>query len=93
MKGSDRNWSNISRAIKAAVDANWPTAADKMAADYKLFDGIYGALTAMQNPYRNETMHLEARYDEGEARHILEMVRGLMKQIAARCDEHGNPKA
>lgn len=75
------------------METKWPTAADKMAPDYKLFDGIYGALTAIQNPYRNETMHLDARYDEGEARHIQEMVRGLMQKIAARCDENGAPKA
>ena len=90
-KGTDRNWSSIGRAIKQAMDTQWPTAADKMTPDYRIFDGIYGALTAMQNPYRNETMHLEARYDEGSARHILEMVRGLMHKIAARCDESGNP--
>jgi hypothetical protein len=90
-KGAERNWSNITRSIKASIDTKWPSATDKMTTDCKAFETIYGALAAMQNPYRNETMHLEARYNEGEARHILEMVRGLMQNIAARCDENGLP--
>jgi hypothetical protein len=91
-KGSDRNWSSILRSVKAEMDRRWPSATDKMAPDYITFDGIFGALSALQNPYRNETMHLDARYDEGEARHIMEMVRGLMQRVAARCDENGDPK-
>jgi hypothetical protein len=91
-RGSDRNWSSVLRSVKAETDHRWPSATDKMTADYMTFDGIFGALSALQNPYRNETMHLEARYDEGEARHIMEMARGLMQKIAARCDENGDPK-
>lgn len=92
-KGADRSWSAIQREVKNALDARWPTAADKNAEDYKFFDRIHGALAAFQNPYRNETMHLEASYDEGQAAHIIEMVKGFLSQVAARCDENGTPKA
>lgn len=93
IKGSDRNWSQIQRLISAKLEEKWPDASAKMSADYKHFEKLRGALAAFQNPYRNECMHLEGKYDEEEARHIIEMVRGIMQQIAARCDENGNPKA
>jgi hypothetical protein len=92
-KGSERNWSDISRKLKAEMDRRWPTATDKASSEFKEFDRIYGAVTAMQNPYRNETMHLDARYDEGEAKLIVDLVRGLLSLVAKRCDEDGNPKA
>lgn len=91
IKGSDRNWSAMQRKIRDALEEKWPTAADKSAADYKLFDRIHGALAAFQNPYRNATMHLEASYDEAQASHIIEMVKGFLNQVAARCNEDGAP--
>ncbi len=93
LTGAERNWSNISKSIKVAMDAKWPGKADKMTQDYVLFDQIHAAISAMQNPYRNETMHLSARYDEDGSRHLIEMVRGLMKRVSARCDENGLPLA
>jgi hypothetical protein len=91
-KGAERNWSLIMKKIDDEMKTRWPSAADQMQPDYKTFDKIRAALRTFQNPYRNETMHLEATYAEDEAGHIREMVRGLMKQIAARCDEQGRPK-
>lgn len=38
-------------------------------------------------------MHLDMRYTESEARHLLEIVRGLLVRIAGRMDEQGEPKA
>ncbi|MFU7529059.1 hypothetical protein [Qipengyuania sp. ASV99] len=93
IKGPDRNWSAMQRKVKEALDTRWPTAADKVADDYKFFDRLYGALAAFQNPYRNETMHLESSYDEAQAAHIIAMVKGFLSQVATRCDEDGKPTA
>ena len=38
-------------------------------------------------------MHVESKYTDDEAEHILMAVRGFMKKLASRCDEEGNPKA
>lgn len=91
-KGSDRNWSNIHRSINAVLDRQWPTPQEKMKREYIECDKIRASIMAFQNPYRNETMHLDAIYDESQARHIIEMCKGFIQQIADRCDEQGNPK-
>jgi hypothetical protein len=91
--GKDRNWSNISRTIKDAIDKRWPASSGRMSGDAQLFDRLHGAISGMQNPYRNETMHLSAVYTAPEALHIFELAKGLMQKIASRMDEDGNPKA
>jgi hypothetical protein len=90
--GKNRNWSNISRSLEQKIEANWPKSTGRMSGDAKIFDKLYGAITAMQNPYRNETMHLDAKYTAPEALHIFELVKGLMQRIASRMDENGDPK-
>lgn len=90
--GAERNWTAIGRSVHAELERRWPTASDKMAPDYKRLDAVFGALRAMQNPYRNETMHLSAAYSENEAAFIFEVTKGLLQQVAAICDENGDPK-
>jgi hypothetical protein len=92
--GKDRNWSNVSASIKAEMDKRWPTSTGRMSGDGHLFDKMYGAIAGMQNPYRNETMHLSAKYTAPEALHIFELVKGLMQKIASRMDDvNGGLKA
>ncbi len=91
--GKERNWSSVSGSIKTAIDKRWPSFTGRMSGDGHLFDKLYGAIVGMQNPYRNETMHLSATYTAPEALHILELVKGLMQKIASRMDENGEPKA
>jgi hypothetical protein len=91
-KGSDRNWSNILRLVKVKIDSRWPTSG-RMSGDGKVFDEIHGAMAAIQNPYRNATMHLDATYTAPESLHIFEVVKGLMWRIASRMDEQGLPLA
>ena len=64
-----------------------------MSEDGKLFNELIGSLKGMQNPYRNATMHLDNTYTEEDARHIFDMVKGVMKKIASRMDEAGLPLA
>lgn len=92
-KGADRSWFNMLEKIKTGTRAKWPTAADRMSGDGQTFDELHGALAGMQNPYRNATAHLDQDYNDDEAKHIMELCKGLLMRIAKRMDEQGNPKA
>ena len=67
-KGSDRSWFNLLKAIKEAIDKKWPTSRDKFSGDGKYFDEVHAVLKAIQDPYRNSTMHLDTKYTEAEAK-------------------------
>src|SRR5258706_4190371 len=71
----------------------WPNASAKMTGDGKIFDELHGSLAAIQNPYRNSTMHLDAVYNGPDALYIFQVVKGLMTRIASRMDENGLPLA
>jgi len=92
IRGADRNWGQILRKVNEQMDARWPKAT-RIGGDGKRFEGFVAVLTSMQNPYRNATMHLDEKYTEGEAKHIFEMVAGLMRSVALRMDEEGLPLA
>ena len=91
-KGSDRNWSNILRKITEELDKRWPKAT-RISGDGQKFEEIVAVLAALQNPYRNATMHLDRKYTEDEAKHLLVVIGGLMRAIASRMDENGDPLA
>jgi HEPN domain-containing protein len=92
-KAADRSWFKLLNVIKSEIDRRWPTSSNRLSGDGKFFEEAYGALAAMQNPYRNATMHLDQKYTEEEAKHIFEIVKGFMRKLASRCDENGDPKA
>ena len=93
ISGFERNWKNRSEKIKDQVESKWPAKTGRMSGDAKFFDEAFGAVTAMQNPYRNATMHFDAKYTLEEAWHIMELVKGFMQKIASRMDENGLPLA
>jgi hypothetical protein len=95
VKPAARNWSIVLKTIKAEVDrrngatpAIWSDPADR-----EFFEEVYVSLDAIRNPWRNATMHVENKYTEDEAEHILAAVKGFMKKLASRCDEEGKPLA
>lgn len=92
-RASERSWHKMLEKVKAEIERRWPTASNKLSGDGQLFDGLYGALAAIQNPYRNSTMHLDQIYTEDDANHIFVMVGGFMKKIASKMDEQGLPRA
>lgn len=92
-KGADRNWGAMLKKIQSEVDRRWVGAATRMSGDGAVFEGLYGVLHALQNPYRNATMHFDQKYTTEEAKHIFEMVAGVMRKIASRMDENGLPLA
>lgn len=94
IKGSDRSWGKTLGVIKTEIDKRWPaSSAGRMSGDGQFFDEFYGSLSGMQNPYRNATMHLDHKYTEDEAEQILIVVKGIMRKVASRMDEQGEPKA
>jgi hypothetical protein len=92
-RAADRSWFKMLEAIKGELDRRWPTTSSKMSGDGRFFEEAYAALAAMQNPYRNATMHLDQIYTEEGARDIFNVVGGFMRKMAARLDENGDPKA
>jgi hypothetical protein len=92
-RAADRSWFNMLNTIKDELDRRWPGTSNRMLGDGRFFEEAYAALAAMQNPYRNATMHLDQIYTEEGARDIFNAVGGFMKRIAARLDENGVPKA
>lgn len=50
---------------------------------------IGGSLRAVQNAWRNDTMHLERNYDEESAKHLLVVIPAFMRKLASKIDENG----
>lgn len=89
-KGSQRNWANVKKTIKDKMDILWPVPADRFSGDGELFEDFFASLSAMQNPWRNATMHLDQKYTKEEAKHMMDVIGGFMTRIASRMDEDGN---
>jgi hypothetical protein len=92
-RAADRNWGAMLKKINAEIDRRWSGSSNRMSGDGEFFDNAFAALAAMQNPYRNSTMHLDQKYTSEEASHIFEVVGGFMKKLASRMDEDGLPLA
>lgn len=90
---SDRSWFKMLAAIDAQIKAKWPTAADRMNGDGREFEEMHATLAAIQNPYRNATMHLDSTYTTEGAKVIMEWVKHFLQRVARRMDENGSPLA
>jgi hypothetical protein len=92
-KGADRSWYNLLKKIEDAMKVKWPNSAERFSGDGKLFEEFHATLHAMQNPYRNATMHLDAKYSPAEAQVIRIVVKELLAKVSARMNEEGLPNA
>lgn len=93
ISGFERNWGNRMKKLVDQMEQKWPAKSGRMFGDAKFFDEAYASIAAMQNPYRNATMHFDAKYTLEEAWHIMELVKGFMQKISSRMDEDGLPLA
>jgi hypothetical protein len=91
-RGAERSWFKLLKAIKDEMDRRWPPSTIHASSDAELFGNAHAALAAMQNPWRNSTMHLDQIYTSEDAKHIFDIVGGFMRKIASRMDEDGSPK-
>lgn len=87
-----KNWSFVLDGIKTAVEAKWPTDKDRDSGDGALFWDAYSQMLALRIP-RNGTMHPARKYTEQEADRMLRIIGDIMKLLATRVDEKGEPKA
>ena len=85
--GNDRNWGKILNRIRDNINGR------KNFMENDLFQEIYALIDAIKDAWRNATMHVEHKKTEEEAEVILICVRALMKKLAARMDENGQPLA
>jgi hypothetical protein len=92
-KGSERSWMKLLNAIEKEMDKRWLKAQARFSGDGKAFEELYAVLAAIQNPYRNSTMHLDAKYTAEQALDIMNAVRRFMITVANRMDEYGDPRA
>jgi hypothetical protein len=81
------------QTLKQKIDERWPGSSSRLNGDGEFFDNAYAALAAMQNPWRNATMHLDQKYNREDATNILHTVNSFMTRIGVRMDESGNPLA
>ena len=76
--------SEIDKKIKendsASTDPTWKTQSS-------FFRNAHGFLFAIKQPLRNETMHLETSYGEGEAERVFDAVRSFLTHLATRLKE------
>lgn len=90
IKPGQRNWAAILREIRKKIDTDHPAGNRTSGSEGAFFDKIYATLDAVKNPWRNETMHVEGVYQDGEARHILSCTATLLQIMAQDFDEDGN---
>lgn len=90
--GAARNWGEVLKAIKAAIDAK-TSGKTWSAGDREFFERCHASLDAIRVAWRNPTMHVENKYTADEAEHIFLCVKGFMKSLTSRMDENGEPKA
>lgn len=88
IKGNQRNWGIVLDSIDKKIKARWT--GSLLDPDRTFFEQAHATLTAMRNPYRNTTMHLDQMYTPEEARHIMNLVEGFMRSLALRLDQDGN---
>jgi hypothetical protein len=92
-KPADRSWFKMLKLIYDEMIARWPHTANRARGDGQFFEEAHALLNAMQNPYRNATMHLDQKYTQEESRDILQIVGAFMRKLASRMDEDGVPLA
>jgi hypothetical protein len=92
IKPGDRNWGEILRRTKEAMDFRTKTGAWTSPKHKEFFETAYVSLDAVRAAWRNTTMHVENKYASDEAEHILLSVRVFMKTLSSQMDEEGKPE-
>ena len=83
-------WGQVFQAIEPTIEKirktkpNGPKKTNALA----FYDRILSDLHAIQSLYRDQTMHLRDRYDDGEAQSAMFRVRELMTTLASKLNEN-----
>jgi len=82
-KGMDRSWCKALNVIKNEMDNRWPPSG-RLSGDGRFFEGLHATLSAMQNPWRNATVHLDQKYTDEEARYMLALLALFIDKVPIR---------
>lgn len=81
VKPAERNWGRILSVMKAKIDEDFPKNQRMPGSLGASYEALHTSLDAVKNPWRNATMHVEAFYQDAEARHILNNVIEFLKLL------------
>jgi hypothetical protein len=81
--GSERNWSAVIRKIREQIDRrNEGSLMPEWKAIRDFYTGATGLLEGAKDAFRNDSMHVGPKYDEGDALRIYHFVQGFMVHLA-----------
>jgi hypothetical protein len=82
-------WGDVPKAIEPRVEEirKQPNGPNKEAA-LKFYHSVLSDLRAIQNLYRDPTMHLRSEYDDGEAQSSIFRAKSLMHMLSTKIDEN-----
>jgi hypothetical protein len=81
-------WNDVLRAVEQQLGRiRNATAGPKKDAALAFYNGAMSDLRALQDLYRDRTMHLRESYDEGQAQSAMHRVRSLLDNLASRLNE------
>jgi hypothetical protein len=81
-------WNDVLRAVEQQLRRiRNATAGPKKDAALAFYNGAMSDLRALQDLYRDRTMHLRESYDEGQAQSAMHRVRSLLHNLASRLNE------
>lgn len=90
VKTAQRNWGEMLKQIKEAMDIKHPKAKRLAETEGAFLESVYVSLDAVKNPWRNATMHVDQIYIESEAFHILSCSATLVQKMSTGFDQDGS---
>ncbi len=81
------NWQNIIEQVEAKVRELPKTKSKNWKEDQEFYSQAASYFMVLKDAWRNYTAHMRGRYDEDEARQIMDNVCGFLKKLALRLSE------
>lgn len=89
VKPAERNWVTILRLIKGKIDSTYPATSRMPGSEGAFLEWLYATLDAVKNPWRNETVHVEGVYTDGEAQYLMMNTIAFIQKMASGFGESG----
>jgi hypothetical protein len=81
------NWQNIIEQIESRIRELPKTKPKNWKQDQEFYSQAASSFMVIKDAWRNYTAHARGRYDEDEARRIMDNVVGFMKRLSAKLSE------
>lgn len=85
----DRTWGRVLKKVKDQIDLRAKSKEKDWKIRVPLLENAYAFLVAAKNAWRDDTMHIAAKYDEQDAERIMIATRAFMQELAKLIDEKG----